>query len=171
MKFDSSSLEIIDTVPVGCNCYGVAMSGNTTVIGTISSVDVFVDGFDATKRKTLLTGLCKTYDVAIDNENNVICSSYTQHIVKKLDLRGNVLFTYRHKELQTPYGLTVDIKGNIFVNGYTSNNIHILSKDGKLLRIVEGVTDPKCIELQNNTNTFFVSNGTGNIKIFEFNEM
>uniref|UniRef100_K1R1H7 Tripartite motif-containing protein 45 n=1 Tax=Magallana gigas TaxID=29159 RepID=K1R1H7_MAGGI len=170
LKFDSSSLQIMDTVSVDCKCYGIAMSGNTTVIGTNISVDIFVDGFDATKRRTISTGLRSTYDVAIDDENNVIVSSCNQHIVKKLDFQGNVLFTYNHKELKNPYGLTTDGKGNIFVNGFTSNNIHILSRDGKLLRIVSGVTNPTCIKFQNATNRFIVGSKTGDIKVFEFNE-
>uniref|UniRef100_A0A8W8I4Q2 Tripartite motif-containing protein 56 n=2 Tax=Magallana gigas TaxID=29159 RepID=A0A8W8I4Q2_MAGGI len=171
LKFGSTSLEILDTVPVGCSCYGIATSGNTTVIGTSNSVEIFDEGFDVTRRRTLLTGLSSIYDVAIDDDNNVIYSSHSQHIVKKQGIvTGNILFTYNHEELKNPYGLTTDGKGNIFVNGNNSNNIHILSGEGKLLRIVTGVKSPTCIKFQNAINRFFVGTLTGDIKIFEFNE-
>lgn len=38
LKIGSTSLEIIDIVPVGCSCIGIATSGNKTVIGTSISV-------------------------------------------------------------------------------------------------------------------------------------
>ncbi|XP_019930368.3 E3 ubiquitin-protein ligase TRIM71 [Magallana gigas] len=172
LKIDSTLLEIIDTVPVGCSCFGIATCTprNTSVIGTSNSVEIFDKGFDVTRRRILSTGRSYFYGVVIDDENNVICCSYNQHVVKKLDLQGNILFTYNHEKLTYPYRLTTDNNGNIFINGFSSNNIHILSRDGKLLRIVEGVTNPMCIKFQNATHRFFVGNYKGNIKVFEFKE-
>ncbi|XP_065945029.1 E3 ubiquitin-protein ligase TRIM71-like [Magallana gigas] len=170
LKIDSTSLEIIETVPVGCSCNGIATSGNTTAISTSNSVEIFYDSFDVTKRRTLSSGIGSVFDVVIDDENNVICTSPSKNVVKKLDLQGNVLFTYNHKELKYPYGVTTDSEGNIFINGFISNNIHILSRVGKLLRIVEGVTNPRYIKFQNATQRFFVSSLNGNVKVFEFNE-
>uniref|UniRef100_K1R1I6 Uncharacterized protein n=1 Tax=Magallana gigas TaxID=29159 RepID=K1R1I6_MAGGI len=170
LKIDSTSLEIKGTIPVGCSCYGIATSGNTTVIGTYKSVEIFDEGFDVTRRRTLSTGRSYIYGVVIDDENNVICCSYSQHVVKKLDLQGNILFTYNHEKLKHPYGVTTDNNGNIFINGFSSNNIHMLSRDGKLLRIVEGITNPMCIKFQNDTHRFFIGNYKGNIKVFEFKE-
>nr|XP_019930368.2 E3 ubiquitin-protein ligase TRIM71 [Crassostrea gigas] len=170
LKIDSTLLEIIDFVPGGCSCYSIATSGNTTVIGTSNSVEIFDEGFDVKKRRTLSTGLGSMYGVVIDNENNLICSSFHKHVVKKLNLRGNVLFTYNHEKLKNPYGVNTDSEGNIFINGFISNNIHILSRDGKLLRIVEGVTNPTYIKFQNATNRFFVGNHKGSVTVFEFKE-
>lgn len=162
LKFDSGSLEIKKTVPIDCYCYGIAKSSNTTVIGTRKS------GLDVTKRKTLLTNLQSTDDVAIDNEKNVIFSSYTQHVVIKLDTMGNVFLTYIHEELKSPYGLAVDEEGRIFVNGKESNNVHILARNGKLLRILKRVTSPTWIKFQNGRNRLFI--GNVNVKVFDIIE-
>eukprot|EP00105_Crassostrea_gigas_P041164 XP_019925312.1 PREDICTED: tripartite motif-containing protein 45-like [Crassostrea gigas] len=170
LKFDSTSFETIETVYVGCHCYEIAAFGNTIVLSTDKSVETLVDGFSATKRKTLLSGLKSVSDIAIDNENNVICSSYSDHIVRKLDLRGNVLFTYNHEKLRSPYRLTTDSKGNIFVYGSGSSNIHILSRDGKLLQIMEGMTDVACLNFQDTTNKLFVGSSKGNVTVFKFSE-
>uniref|UniRef100_K1RM57 Tripartite motif-containing protein 45 n=1 Tax=Magallana gigas TaxID=29159 RepID=K1RM57_MAGGI len=170
LKFDSTSFETIETVPVDCHGYGIAASGNTIVIGTDRSVDIKTDGFLTTKRKTLLSGLSSMSDVAIDNENNVICSTYVEHNVRKLDLTGKVLFTYNHEKLRSPYRLTTDSKGNIFVYSAGSSNIHILSRDGKLLQIIEGVTRVSCLKFQDATNRLFVGSSKGSVTVFEFSE-
>lgn len=170
LKFDSGSFEIKKTVPIDCYCYGIATTGNTTVIGTRKSVEIFHDYLDATKRSTLLTDLHSTDDVAIDDEKNVIFSSYTQHVVKKLDTLGNVLFTYSHDELKSPYGLAVDEEGRVFVNGKESDNVHILAKNGKLLKILKGVSSPTWIKFQNGRNRLFIGNLSGNVKVFDIIE-
>lgn len=101
---------------------------------------------------------------------NVIFSSYTQHVVKKLDTLGNVLFTYSHDELKSPYGLAVDEEGRVFVNGKESDNVHILAKNGKLLKILKGVSSPTWIKFQNGRNRLFIGNLSGNVKVFDIIE-
>lgn len=93
-------------------------------------------------------------------------------MVRKLDLRGNVLFTYNHEKLRSPYKLTTDSKGNIFVYGNASNNIHILSRDCKLLQIMElqGVIGVRCLKFQSATNKLYVGSYNGSVTVFEFSE-
>lgn len=118
----------------------------------------------------MLSDLHSTDDVAIDNEKNVIFSSYTQHFVKKLDTLGNVLFTYSHEELKSPYGLAVDKEGRVFVNGKESDNVHILARTGEVLKILKGVSSPTWIKFQNDRNRLFMGNLSGNVKIFDIIE-
>lgn len=166
----TGSFEIKKTAPFDCYCYGIATTGNTTVIGTRKSVEIFYDDLDVTKRRTLLSDLHSTDDVAIDNEKNVIFSSYTQHFVKKLDTLGNVLLTYSHEELKSPYGLAIDKEGRVFVNGKESDNVHILARNGELLKILKGVSSPTWIKFQNDRNRLFMGNLSGNVKIFDIIE-
>ena len=112
--------------------------------------------------------ISNTDDVAFDDEGNVIYSSYSQNKVRKQDMAGNILFSYTHEKLEKPFGLAVNIYGEIFVGGFASNNIHILSRSGQLLRILEGVRKPKWIKFQNDTNRLFVIDSDCNLKVFQF---
>lgn len=80
-----------------------------------------------------------TDDVALTRDWKVIFSNYSEKKFKTLDKSGNLLFKYSHEKLITPFGLTVDGHGNIFVNGCDSNNIHIVSNNWKTVRILKGV--------------------------------
>lgn len=169
-KIDSMSLEIKQPVSVDCCCYGISTSGSTALVGARDSVVMFDDFLNETKGRTLSNMFRITDDVALDAEGNVIFSSSSYNIVRKLDESGNVLFTYGHRELTTPFGLTVDLYGNIFVNGYHSNNIHILSSRGEVIRILDGVQSPQCIKFLRGTHRFLVGEVGGCVKVYELQE-
>ena len=109
-----------------------------------------------------------TNGVAFDNEDNVIYISHSQDTIRKQSKAGNVLFSYTHKKLKTPYGLDVNRNGEIFVGGNSSNNVHILSKNGKLLRILEGVNHPIWVKYRDDTKQLFVMEDGKKLKVFEF---
>ena len=167
LRLDSDSLGVKETVSLECNCYGIATSGNITVIGTRDSVVMFSGGLEERRCATLSSDLSCTDDVALDDEDNVIYSSHLDNTVRKQDKAGNVLFSYTHGKLIKPYGLDVNKNGEIFVGGHKSNNIHILSKSGELLRILERIKNPTWVKFQNDTNRLFVIE-SGNLKVFQF---
>ena len=78
-----------------------------------------------------------------------------------------MLFSYTHEKLKDPYGLAVGRNGEIFVGGFSSNNIHILSGSGKLLRILEEIEKPKWIKIQIDTSRLFVME-SGTLKVYQF---
>ncbi|XP_078315524.1 uncharacterized protein LOC144619948 [Crassostrea virginica] len=146
-------------------CYGIASSGNITVIGARDSMVMFSGGLEE-RRRTKISDLSGTDDVALDNEDNVIYSSYSQDTVRKQDKAGNMLFSYTHEKLKMPYGLDVSRNGEIFVGGHNSNNVHILSRSGEL-RILDGIKNPTWVKFQNETNRLFVMESE-NLKVFQF---
>lgn len=67
-----------------------------------------------------------------EKENNeVIC----------LDLKGNKLWTFKHEQLVSPYGITSDNSNFLFVCGMKSNNIFLISSDGKMYKEVIAPND------------------------------
>ena len=51
-------------------------------------------------------------------------------------LDGKAVFQYTHDKLKRAWGVTVDCAGNIYVCGHDSKNVHQLSHDGQLQRIM-----------------------------------
>ncbi|XP_022334009.1 uncharacterized protein LOC111130990 [Crassostrea virginica] len=167
LRLDSDSLEIKETLSLECICFGIATSGNITVIGTRDSVVMFSRCLEEGRYTTISSDLSSTDEVALDDEDNVIYSSYNKNTVRKQDKAENVLFSYTHEKLKRPYGLDVNRNGEIFVGGHKSNNIHILSRSGELLRILEEIQNPTWVKFQNETNRLFVME-SGNLKVFQF---
>ena len=128
---------------------------------------MFSGGLEERRRTKISSDLSNTDYVALDKEDNVIYSSYSQHTVRKQDKAGNVLFSYTHEKLIKPYGLDVNKNGEIFVGGHNSNTVHILSRSGELLRILKGIKNPTWVKFQNDTNRLFVMESE-NLKVFQF---
>lgn len=78
------------------------------------------------------------------------------------------MFVYRHQNLESPYGLAADHIGNIYVCGYHSNNIHVISEAGETLRVLYRFKRPQFIALQENRLKFFVVEERS-VKICEIN--
>lgn len=78
-----------------------------------------------------------------------------------------------HSELRGPYGLDMDSQSNIYVAGRKSNNIHILSREGSLLRILKDIIGPLCLKLRKETSTALVlchekSKATSQVMLYHF---
>lgn len=166
---DANSFEIKQSVSVDCSCHGISKYRNTAVIGARKSVVLYDNFLDKSILITLATEKGTTDDVALDVYGNVVFNKHFGNNVTKVNKNGKMLFNYRHEKLKKPYGLTVDGLGNVheYVNGYESNNIHVVSIDGKIIRILEGVHRPKCIKLLRGTYRFLVGEVAGREKGFE----
>lgn len=95
-------------------------------------------------------------DITSDVYGNIIYSCYQNSTVTKKNNKNETIFVYKHLSLKAPYGLAVDPVGNIYVCGYDSNNIHVISETGKTLKILHGFTRPQFIAFQENSFKFFV---------------
>ena len=80
---------------------------------------------------------------------------------------GVKIYSYSHEKLLLPYGLDVNFSGNIFVAGYSSNNIHVLTPTAELLKIFED-SSPRCIKFKENSYTCIVGYIRATTKVYEF---
>lgn len=165
---DANSFEIKQSVSVDCSCHGISTYRNTAVIGARKSFVLYDNFLYQNILKTLATEKGTTDDVTLDVYGNVVFSKRFGNNVKKVDKNGKMLFNYRHEK---PYGLTVDGLGNVYVNGYESNNIHVVSIYGKIFRILKGVHRPKCIKFLRGTYRFLVGEVAGCEKALKFREV
>lgn len=67
--------------------------------------------------------------------------------------------------MKGPVGISVDYEENIYVTSFISNNVHQLTPDGQLNRILlnkdDGIREPRSICLQKYNNRFVVCDSAG----------
>ncbi|CAG2232519.1 unnamed protein product [Mytilus edulis] len=87
------------------------------------------------------------------------------------DLNGNLLWTFCHPGfLVCPFGLSVDNDGNVFVVGWSSHNVLVISPDGQHFRQrKDGLMNPQAIHYDKSTNRLLVSLRTSEAWLFKVN--
>jgi len=79
------------------------------------------------------------------------------------DLHGKIQWEFNDEcVLQYPYGVTVDNDGNVYVAGYNTNNVVVISPDGErhrqLLSDNDDLEDPTVLDYDRSTNRLLVVN-------------
>lgn len=122
-------------------CYGISYMDGYIVVACMSKLEIWRIDEDYNlmfERSIFTKGDHVTYVRAADNriyytdssdKGNVVCTT----------LDGTDIFVYNHHNLRMPMGVIVDNLGNIYVAGYYSNNVHVISPEGVLMK----VTSPK----------------------------
>lgn len=145
------TMEILK-LPLEKSCFGVTYMSEflyvacDDVIIKMNCYGDFVCDFQTEK---------ETYSVAVNKKNHIVSSSCSSHSVLAIDEYGQRLFQYKHPDLKYPYGLDVDSEGYIFVAGRDSNNIHILSPMGELIKILPALK-PKCIKFRKDSRVCLI---------------
>jgi DNA-binding beta-propeller fold protein YncE len=108
----------------------------------------------------------------ITSDNNYIYhSNYKTNSVVCYDFNWVKTWCYRSDLLKYPQGITVDSKSNIYVTGYESNNVVVISPDGErakqLLCISDGINNPRAICYDEDRNRLLVANESGSANLYE----
>ncbi|VDI49318.1 Hypothetical predicted protein [Mytilus galloprovincialis] len=105
------------------------------------------------------------------NENSVLHSNCNDNSVVSYDFSGQVQWKYSDSMLRKPYGITMDSYSNIYVAGSESNNIVVISKDGKqakeLIGASDGISNPRAIYFHKTKNIILVTNYKGTASLFD----
>lgn len=136
-------------------CYGITSFKSNLVLACMSAI-MFVDTKGNVLSKKTVTS-CVDFISSVSHDR--LCyTNHFQHFVHCMDVSNKDIFSYSHKELQCPNGVSSDEQCNIYIAGSTSNNIHQLSPDGQLLQILNpGISSPKGIAFKPNSNKFICS--------------
>ncbi|XP_061185919.1 tripartite motif-containing protein 5-like [Saccostrea echinata] len=164
-KVSVGKFSLGSTIPTGEACLGIAkFQENIYVTRPTSIIKLDKQG---NILKTYPTRKW-TYSVTVTDIGNIIHCHYGGNSVSAMRDDGNTLWVYKHPKLIGPVCVSVDFLDNIYVAGEQSNNVHILSPKGRLLRIIPDIPKPFCIKFKEGSLTFFVVTNGNCVKVYEF---
>ena len=99
-------------------------------------------------------------------------TDYNEDSVTCCDFHGKIMWKFSDiSVLDTPYGISVDNDGNVFVVGYHTHNVVVISPDGKqhrqILSIDDGLKYPRTLHYDQSTNKFLVANEINDAFLYE----
>ncbi|VDI03163.1 Hypothetical predicted protein [Mytilus galloprovincialis] len=101
----------------------------------------------------------------------IYIAQWKANIVYCYSMTGEMIWEYQHADIRGPEGITIDNNGNVFVGGFYSNNISIISPNGEnsrnLLNLTEVLSHPTALHYNQDFNQLIVSS-SGNNKILVY---
>ena len=163
--------EVLTTIPMDTNIVGMAIRGGTIYycawekgLKKINISDHSVS--DIINRD--MTSVC----YVATSEDKLYYTNYKKHTVTCCDLHGTTPCEFKgERVLQYPRDISVDNDGNVYVVGYKSNNVVVISPDGQshrqLLSSKDGLVNPCVLEYVKSTNGLLVVNEEHNAFLFD----
>ncbi|XP_061196973.1 E3 ubiquitin-protein ligase TRIM8-like [Saccostrea echinata] len=153
-------------ISAGKKCYGLAVYGDCLYVACLTSVDKL--NTEGKQVKSYPTANGVRY-VTVTRKGHIVYSNYLTNKVTAIYGQGNEIWTYSSPTLKRPNGLDKDSLDNIYVAGYGSNNVHVLSSGGTLIKVIEDLKNPVFFRVYEKRNICFVCNSHTSIRIYKWN--
>ena len=159
---DIVSSEVLAPISMDTKCFGMAIRGGTIYYCAWEKGLKMINIRDKSVSDIINSDMTYVYYVAT-SEDKLYYANYEKHTVICCDLHGTTLWEFNGEHvLQNPRGITVDNDGNVYVVGYTSNNVVLISPDGQrhiqLLSSKDDLVKPCVLEYDKSTNRLLVVN-------------
>lgn len=108
--------------------------------------------------------ILKKYDMNEKNNLHLVVTKSGIIIYSNLEIdkvtamtgEGQVVWIYQSVNLKEPLDLDTDFHDNIYIAGRESNNIHILSNSGELIRMIEDIPKPTSCKIDEEEGIIYV---------------
>ncbi len=168
---DVVSQEVMTTISMDTNIYGMAVRGRTIYYCTGNKGLKMINLSDESVSDIIQNNMSNVYYVATFR-NKLYYANGDTHTLTCCDLHGTTQWEFKDtRVLQYPYSISVDNDGNAYVVGYDSNNVVVISHDGQrhrqLLSAKDGLKKPRVLEYDRSTNRLLVVNDNGTAFLFD----
>ncbi|XP_071121276.1 uncharacterized protein [Mytilus edulis] len=159
---DLPKRKVKKTFSPGGQTIGIAVTNNTLLYHIKNKAIRAMDLVDESIRDITTENMDTDINITICG-NKLYYSSYKYHTVVCCDMQGVKQWTFKNENvLKNPLGISADNAGNVYVVGFQSNNVVVISPDGQthreLLTKRDGLDYPCSINFRKETNQLLVAN-------------
>ena len=168
---DIESQEIKATISVDTNIFGMAVRGRTIYYCTGNKQLKMLSLSDKYVSDIINSDMSHFYYVATFGDK-LYYTSWNTHTVTCCDLHGTTQWEFNDERvLRCPLGISVGNDGNVYVVGFHSKNVVVISPDGQrhrqLLSDKDGLVNPRLLDYEKSTNRLLVVNVSESAFLFD----
>ncbi|XP_071149666.1 uncharacterized protein [Mytilus edulis] len=170
---DMNTTKTSQVFQLGDRCYGLSYNNNSFICCThMNGIKIYDRSHDNLTNARILPNApgMVAYTYVTSNKNRIFHTNWRDHSVVCYELSGQVQWKYCDSILRQPFGITLDSYSNIYVAGSESNNVVVISKDGKqakeLIGANDGISNPRAMYFDKNKNILLVTNYKGYAFLF-----
>jgi len=164
---------IINTVDIGRECWGTDFNMNRLAILSMqtstSSHIVYLDLKGKVIGRVNIPGSLST-NISL-RSGTIKCTDWFRNTVYCYTLTGKCIWTFKDENvLRGPRGIALDKNRNVYVAGSETNNVVVLSPDGKNCRQIlaksDGLNEPFSLRINIDRSELLVCNKRGRAFVF-----
>jgi 6-phosphogluconolactonase (cycloisomerase 2 family) len=168
---DIESKKVMTTSSMDTAIYGIAAIGRTIYYCAWSKGIKKINLNDKSISSVINSDMSGVYYVATSGDKLYYTKSST-HFVTCFDLHGTTQWEFNDdRVLQGPMGISVDNDGNVYVVGFYSNNVVVISPDGQrhrqLLSSKDSLSYTRVLDYDRSTNRLLVVNRRSSAFLFD----
>jgi DNA-binding beta-propeller fold protein YncE len=159
---DIESKKVMTTIPMDTYIYGMAVKGRTIYYCAWDKGLKMLNLSDRSVSDIISSDMSDVTYVATSGDKLYYTNTNT-NTVTCCDLHGPTQWEFKDERvLQLPYGISVDNDGNVYVVGYYTHNVVVISPDGQrhrqLVSSKDGLSYPVVLDYDKSTNRLLVVN-------------
>jgi len=164
-------MEVMTTIPMDTGIYGIAVRGRTIYYCAWSNGLKMLNLSDESVSDIISSNMSNVYCVATSGDKLYYTNCITD-AVTCFDLHSTTQWEFKvERGLKYPLGISVDNDGNVYVVGYDTNNVVVISPDGQrhrqLLSSKDGLSYPIVLDYDVSTNRLLVVNHSNTAFLFD----
>jgi DNA-binding beta-propeller fold protein YncE len=168
---DIESKEVMTTISMETNIYGMAVRGRTIYYCTRNKGLQMLNLSDKSVSHIINSKMPRVYYVATFGDKLYYTDCHTD-TVTCCDLHGTTQWQFKDdRTLHSLVGISVDNDGNVYVIGFTSDNVVVISPDGQrhreLLSAKDGLNNPSVLDYDKSKNRLIVVNKSRTAFLFD----
>ena len=168
---DIVSNEVMTTISMDTDIYGMAVRGRTIYYCTDNEGLKMLNLCDKSVRGIINSNMSGVYYVATSGDM-LYYTNFNTHTVTCCDLHGTTQWEFNDERvLKGPVGISVDNDRNVYVVGYDSTSVVVISPDGlrhrQLLSSKDGLRKPRVLDYDGSTNRLLVVNNSTTAFLFD----
>ncbi|CAG2232719.1 unnamed protein product [Mytilus edulis] len=161
---DLKGRRVKKTFSPGGQTDGIAVTNNTLLYHIENKAIRAMDLTDESTRDITTENMDTEINITISG-HKLYYSSYKYHTVICCDMQGTKQWTFKNENvLKNPLGISADNDGNVYVVGFESDNVVVISPDGQthreLLTERDGLYYPWSINFRKESNQLLVTNNS-----------
>ena len=167
---DIESQEVKATISIDTAIFGMAVRDRTIYYCTDNKLKM-LSLSDKSVSDIINSDMSHFYYVATFGDK-LYYTSWNKHTVTCCDLHGTTQWEFNDERvLRCPLGISVGNDGNVYIVGFHSHNVVVISPDGQrhrqLLSDKDGLVNPRLLDFDKSTNRLLVVNVSESAFLFD----
>ncbi|XP_056003393.1 uncharacterized protein LOC125662149 [Ostrea edulis] len=163
--FSLSDLHKLQSININKTVYGITKLNGACYVGCGNKIIKL--NLSGEKLKEYKVEGNYNIHISTTKDGHIVYSNCSLNTVTAITDQGDTVWQYKHIKMKVPRGLDVDSVGNIFVAARGSDNIHVLSGAGSLIRIIEDIPQPMFIKLMEERSICCVCSNREIMKVYK----